>query len=73
MGRANVTRVSLVSLCKCFWEKTIISFQLPNEFDFIQKHSKPPLTPLSSVKVKSCCCYKNNENIENLSPSVRYP
>ena len=41
MGRANVTRVSLVSLCKCFWEKTMFSLQLPNEYDFIQKHSKP--------------------------------
>ena len=72
MGRAHVTRVSLVSLCKWFGKKTIIfSLQLPHEYDFIQKHSLPLLTPLSSFK--SCCCYKNNENINNLSPSLWYP
>ena len=70
MVRAHVTRVPLVSLCK-WLKKKFLTLQLPNEYDFIQKHSLPLPTPLSSVKSSSF--FKYNEEIKNLSLSAKYP
>ena len=45
-----------------FGEKTtMFKLQLPNEYDFLQKHHCPFL---SHYPVKSCCCYKNNEMLD---------
>ena len=49
-----------------FGKEIVVTSQLPNKYDFLQRHSLPLATPLCSVI--SWCFYKNNENIENSSP-----